>query len=168
MTRTYWLHVFDERCMMVVVHGALTWSPWPCQVADDGYGVSYIIVGEDMINFHVSCKHSCSQTVSKAFVTFISVWRRCEMKTKWEDVALSNFNHLNNRKGLKDSVSNSELPFSILRSHSVYWSFVLHCFSLYQLHICASCINLLVATCRLIIHSENFSVLLHNNCPDDF
>lgn len=36
------------------------------QVADDGYGVSYIIVGEDLINFHVSSKHSCSQTVSKA------------------------------------------------------------------------------------------------------
>lgn len=35
------------------------------KVADDGYGVSYIIVGEDMINFHVSSKHSCSQTVSK-------------------------------------------------------------------------------------------------------
>jgi len=34
------------------------------QVADDGYGVSYIIVGEDMINFHVSSKHSCSETVS--------------------------------------------------------------------------------------------------------
>lgn len=34
------------------------------QVADDGYGVSYIIVGEDMINFHVSSKYSCNQTVS--------------------------------------------------------------------------------------------------------
>uniref|UniRef100_A0A7N6BLW3 carnitine O-palmitoyltransferase n=1 Tax=Anabas testudineus TaxID=64144 RepID=A0A7N6BLW3_ANATE len=31
-------------------------------VADDGYGVSYIIVGEDMINFHVSSKYSCSET----------------------------------------------------------------------------------------------------------
>lgn len=35
------------------------------KVADDGYGVSYIITGEDMINFHVSSKHSCYQTVSK-------------------------------------------------------------------------------------------------------
>uniref|UniRef100_A0A4W6ENZ7 carnitine O-palmitoyltransferase n=1 Tax=Lates calcarifer TaxID=8187 RepID=A0A4W6ENZ7_LATCA len=42
-------------------------------VADDGYGVSYIIVGEDMINFHVSSKYSCSETVSKTSVTFISV-----------------------------------------------------------------------------------------------
>ncbi|KAK7940205.1 hypothetical protein WMY93_003531 [Mugilogobius chulae] len=33
-------------------------------VADDGYGVSYIIVGEDMINFHVSSKHSCKETDS--------------------------------------------------------------------------------------------------------
>uniref|UniRef100_A0A3Q2ZVG4 Carnitine O-palmitoyltransferase 1, liver isoform-like n=1 Tax=Kryptolebias marmoratus TaxID=37003 RepID=A0A3Q2ZVG4_KRYMA len=36
-------------------------------VADDGYGVSYIIVGEDMINFHVSSKHSCSDTDSHRF-----------------------------------------------------------------------------------------------------
>uniref|UniRef100_A0A3Q2QS61 carnitine O-palmitoyltransferase n=2 Tax=Cyprinodontoidei TaxID=8087 RepID=A0A3Q2QS61_FUNHE len=41
-------------------------------VADDGYGVSYIIVGEDLINFHVSSKHSCSETVSKTSIT--SVW----------------------------------------------------------------------------------------------
>ncbi|KAG7274462.1 hypothetical protein CRUP_001427, partial [Coryphaenoides rupestris] len=31
-------------------------------VADDGYGVSYSIVGENMINFHISCKHSCPHT----------------------------------------------------------------------------------------------------------
>lgn len=49
-------------------------SLWSHQVADDGYGVSYIIVGEDMINFHVSSKYSCSETVSKAFVTLTSVW----------------------------------------------------------------------------------------------
>ncbi|KAK1878216.1 Carnitine O-palmitoyltransferase 1 liver isoform [Dissostichus eleginoides] len=36
-------------------------------VADDGYGVSYIIVGEEMINFHVSSKHSCSETDSHRF-----------------------------------------------------------------------------------------------------
>ncbi|XP_073800684.1 carnitine O-palmitoyltransferase 1, liver isoform isoform X2 [Danio rerio] len=36
-------------------------------VADDGYGVSYIIMGEDMINFHVSCKHSCKETDSHKF-----------------------------------------------------------------------------------------------------
>ncbi|XP_041867552.1 LOW QUALITY PROTEIN: carnitine O-palmitoyltransferase 1, liver isoform [Melanotaenia boesemani] len=36
-------------------------------VADDGYGVSYIIVGEDMINFHVSSKYSCSETDSHKF-----------------------------------------------------------------------------------------------------
>lgn len=41
-------------------------------VADDGYGVSYIIVGEDMINFHVSSKHSCSQTDSHRFGAQIS------------------------------------------------------------------------------------------------
>lgn len=32
-------------------------------VADDGYGVSYIITGEDCIFFHVSCKRKCPQTV---------------------------------------------------------------------------------------------------------
>ncbi|CAL8264510.1 unnamed protein product [Gadus morhua 'NCC'] len=41
-------------------------------VADDGYGVSYIIVGEDMINFHVSSKHSCSGTDSHRFGQQIS------------------------------------------------------------------------------------------------
>ena len=46
-------------------------------VADDGYGVSYIIVGEDCIFFHVSAKKSCPGTVSvnykfspSIFVTF--------------------------------------------------------------------------------------------------
>ncbi|XP_023681837.1 carnitine O-palmitoyltransferase 1, liver isoform-like isoform X1 [Paramormyrops kingsleyae] len=36
-------------------------------VADDGYGVAYIILGENMINFHISSKHSCSQTDSRQF-----------------------------------------------------------------------------------------------------
>lgn len=36
-------------------------------VADDGYGVSYIINGEDCIFFHVSCKRKCQQTVSIEF-----------------------------------------------------------------------------------------------------
>ncbi|XP_078511340.1 carnitine O-palmitoyltransferase 1, liver isoform-like isoform X2 [Lissotriton helveticus] len=36
-------------------------------VADDGYGVSYIIVGEDLINFHVSCKFSGHQTDAHRF-----------------------------------------------------------------------------------------------------
>uniref|UniRef100_A0A7N8Y5N8 carnitine O-palmitoyltransferase n=1 Tax=Mastacembelus armatus TaxID=205130 RepID=A0A7N8Y5N8_9TELE len=36
-------------------------------VADDGYGVSYCILGENMINFHISCKHSCPDTGSQKF-----------------------------------------------------------------------------------------------------
>ncbi|XP_009459915.1 PREDICTED: carnitine O-palmitoyltransferase 1, muscle isoform [Nipponia nippon] len=36
-------------------------------VADDGYGVSYIIAGENLINFHVSSKFSSSETDSKRF-----------------------------------------------------------------------------------------------------
>lgn len=33
-------------------------------VADDGYGVSYIIAGEDLLFFHISNKKSCPTTVS--------------------------------------------------------------------------------------------------------
>ncbi|MEE6482683.1 hypothetical protein FKM82_013316 [Ascaphus truei] len=36
-------------------------------VADDGYGVSYIIVGENLINFHLSCKYSSHETDSHRF-----------------------------------------------------------------------------------------------------
>merc|ERR1711931_374450 len=36
-------------------------------VADDGYGVSYIICHEDLIMFHVSSKTTCSTTSSKRF-----------------------------------------------------------------------------------------------------
>ncbi|XP_076444856.1 carnitine O-palmitoyltransferase 1, liver isoform-like isoform X2 [Babylonia areolata] len=36
-------------------------------VADDGYGVSYIIAGEDTIFFHISCKRSCPTTDSHKF-----------------------------------------------------------------------------------------------------
>ncbi|KAI4894588.1 hypothetical protein NFI96_018815 [Prochilodus magdalenae] len=36
-------------------------------VADDGYGVSYIILGEDHINFHISSKHSSPETDSHRF-----------------------------------------------------------------------------------------------------
>jgi carnitine O-palmitoyltransferase 1 len=31
-------------------------------VADDGYGVSYIIAGEDIVFFHISSKRSSSKT----------------------------------------------------------------------------------------------------------
>ncbi|XP_062990523.1 carnitine O-palmitoyltransferase 1, muscle isoform isoform X2 [Elgaria multicarinata webbii] len=36
-------------------------------VADDGYGVSYIIAGENLVTFHVSSKFSSSETDSKRF-----------------------------------------------------------------------------------------------------
>uniref|UniRef100_A0A3Q1GC83 carnitine O-palmitoyltransferase n=1 Tax=Acanthochromis polyacanthus TaxID=80966 RepID=A0A3Q1GC83_9TELE len=36
-------------------------------VADDGYGVAYIIVGENLINFHISSKHSSPETDSHRF-----------------------------------------------------------------------------------------------------
>ncbi|KAM4524282.1 carnitine O-palmitoyltransferase 1, liver isoform 2-T2 [Odontesthes bonariensis] len=31
-------------------------------VADDGYGVSYNFIGDNIMNFHISCKHSCPYT----------------------------------------------------------------------------------------------------------
>jgi carnitine O-palmitoyltransferase 1 len=34
-------------------------------VADDGYGVSYIIAGEDLIFFHISSKKSSPETVRR-------------------------------------------------------------------------------------------------------
>ncbi|KAK5620822.1 Carnitine O-palmitoyltransferase 1, liver isoform [Crenichthys baileyi] len=36
-------------------------------VADDGYGVSYMFLAENMVNFHISCKHSCSDTDAHGF-----------------------------------------------------------------------------------------------------
>ena len=36
-------------------------------VADDGYGVSYMIIGEDMVCFHVSSKRSSPETDSELF-----------------------------------------------------------------------------------------------------
>lgn len=36
-------------------------------VADDGYGVSYIIAGENLLSFHISSKRSCGHTDSKRF-----------------------------------------------------------------------------------------------------
>ena len=36
-------------------------------VADDGYGVSYMIVSESYLFFHVSSKHTCGTTSSSRF-----------------------------------------------------------------------------------------------------
>lgn len=41
----------------------LTFILFRLQVADDGYGVSYIIIGENLITFHISSKFSCPRTV---------------------------------------------------------------------------------------------------------
>lgn len=40
------------------------------KVADDGYGISYIILGENHINFHISSKHSSPETVSSLIFHF--------------------------------------------------------------------------------------------------
>ncbi|XP_068610502.1 carnitine O-palmitoyltransferase 1, liver isoform-like [Brachionichthys hirsutus] len=36
-------------------------------VTDDGYGVSYALLGDAVINFHISCKHSCAHTDAHTF-----------------------------------------------------------------------------------------------------
>nr|XP_040032101.1 LOW QUALITY PROTEIN: carnitine O-palmitoyltransferase 1, liver isoform-like [Gasterosteus aculeatus aculeatus] len=36
-------------------------------VADDGYGVSYCALGEKMLSFHITCKHSCPNTDANTF-----------------------------------------------------------------------------------------------------
>ncbi|XP_065668636.1 carnitine O-palmitoyltransferase 1, liver isoform isoform X2 [Hydra vulgaris] len=41
-------------------------------VAENGYGISYIICGENLISFHVSCKKSCPDTNSEMFAKLIS------------------------------------------------------------------------------------------------
>jgi carnitine O-palmitoyltransferase 1 len=40
-------------------------------VADDGYGVSYIIAGEDLIFFHITSKRSSPETVSSHVTPWI-------------------------------------------------------------------------------------------------
>lgn len=52
-------------------------------VADDGYGVSYIIAGEDFIFFHISSKKSCPQTDSTRFAARLKQALR-DMKTMFE------------------------------------------------------------------------------------
>lgn len=46
-------------------------------VADDGYGVSYIIAGEDILFFHISSKKGCTKTV-KHF-SFITAFAQCKL-----------------------------------------------------------------------------------------
>uniref|UniRef100_A0A7N8XKC5 carnitine O-palmitoyltransferase n=1 Tax=Mastacembelus armatus TaxID=205130 RepID=A0A7N8XKC5_9TELE len=50
-------------------------------VADDGYGVSYCILGENMINFHISCKHSCPDTVRLMKAEILCCVRKVDKKT---------------------------------------------------------------------------------------
>ncbi|XP_048771840.2 carnitine O-palmitoyltransferase 1, liver isoform-like isoform X2 [Ostrea edulis] len=52
-------------------------------VADDGYGVSYIIAGEDCVFFHISCKNSCPTTSSKKMVN-ATVQALADIKTLFE------------------------------------------------------------------------------------
>ena len=56
-----------------------------CQVADDGYGVSYIVAGEDTIFYHITCKVSSQLTVStfalcRVALTMNNNVVQCELK----------------------------------------------------------------------------------------
>lgn len=53
-------------------------------VADDGYGVSYIVAGEDLLFFHISSKNSCKQTSSERFSQQI-VRALADIKLLFED-----------------------------------------------------------------------------------
>uniref|UniRef100_A0A8D2ZVX0 Carnitine O-palmitoyltransferase 1, muscle isoform n=1 Tax=Scophthalmus maximus TaxID=52904 RepID=A0A8D2ZVX0_SCOMX len=57
-------HLF---CLYIVSKYLGVDSPFLKKVADDGYGVSYIIVGENLITFHISCKFSSADTDSCRF-----------------------------------------------------------------------------------------------------
>uniref|UniRef100_A0AAQ6A2P0 carnitine O-palmitoyltransferase n=1 Tax=Amphiprion ocellaris TaxID=80972 RepID=A0AAQ6A2P0_AMPOC len=57
-------HLF---CLYVVSKYLGEDSAFLKEVADDGYGVSYIIVGDNLINFHISSKHSSPETDSHRF-----------------------------------------------------------------------------------------------------
>uniref|UniRef100_A0A671YAK7 carnitine O-palmitoyltransferase n=1 Tax=Sparus aurata TaxID=8175 RepID=A0A671YAK7_SPAAU len=57
-------HLF---CLYVVSKYLGVESPFLKEVADDGYGVAYSVLGEDVINFHISCKHSCPDTDAHKF-----------------------------------------------------------------------------------------------------
>lgn len=55
-------------------------------VADDGYGVSYMIAGEDLLFFHVSSKKSSKETDSARFANNISK-AFADMKLMFEEAS---------------------------------------------------------------------------------
>lgn len=66
------VHFYADVCYFMYVCELM--RSW--QVADDGYGVSYIIIGENMINLHISSKFSCPQTVSAIIIQKMSKWSK--------------------------------------------------------------------------------------------
>jgi len=54
-------------------------------VAEKGYGLSYIITGEDLISIHISCKNSCPHTNSEMFANLV-----CESMIEMREYMLSN------------------------------------------------------------------------------
>uniref|UniRef100_A0A8C2C102 carnitine O-palmitoyltransferase n=1 Tax=Cyprinus carpio TaxID=7962 RepID=A0A8C2C102_CYPCA len=91
-------HLF---CLYIVSKYLGEESPFLKEVADDGYGVSYIIIGENMINLHISCKHSCPQTdshkfgadIKKALMDLLEL-----MSPEKPDPSRAEQNHLKNSK----------------------------------------------------------------------
>ena len=63
-------------------------SPLP-QVADDGYGVSYIIVGENLVTFHISSKLSSTETVRIPTDSYCTPTFRFWVSLNWTNNSLS-------------------------------------------------------------------------------
>lgn len=61
------------------------------KVADDGYGISYIILGENHINFHISSKHSSPETVSSLIFHFFFFNGHFKWKSLLESSCISFF-----------------------------------------------------------------------------
>lgn len=69
------MYMSDVETVLEIKLTSLFLSSCVLKVADDGYGVSYIIVGENLINFHISSKHSSSETVSSLVLHFYRQFR---------------------------------------------------------------------------------------------
>lgn len=57
-------------------------------VDDNGYGVSYIVVGEDILSFHISSKRSASNTVCLVF--FLKLYLK-QISKKFQSSILQQF-----------------------------------------------------------------------------
>jgi len=55
------------------------------QVADDGYGVSYVMAGDYVVFFHISSKKSCPLTVRMTWIFCEETVNMGDCETAWSD-----------------------------------------------------------------------------------